>query len=67
MSCSAGKLNINSTALFPEPGSAYPGEMCCVTVTEIKVASGFLKFVHLNCTNFSLGGKGENTYLGSTD
>lgn len=67
--CSAGKPNSNTwkTAPIPVPGSVYPGEMCCVTGTEIKVASGFLKFMHLNCTNFSLGGERENMCLGSTD
>lgn len=41
--------------------------MCYVTVSEIKVASGFLKFMNLNRTNFSLEGEKENIYLGNTN
>lgn len=56
-----------NTAPIILPRSVYPRVMCCVTVSEIKVASGFLKFMHLNCTNFSLEGERENTYLGNTN
>lgn len=72
-SCSAGETvyqhahPCENKAPVILPRSVYPGVMCYVTVSEIKVASGFLKFMNLNRTNFSLEGEKENIYLGNTN